>query len=110
MSFIESVISSPLWLLLLYVLPLILCLYGYIIRTWVNIRKDIAKRQEVKCCGHGYYESTDTIGNVVGRILVSFIPVINIFAALFDVAPEVFSRIFDRILKVLSYPIVPPCK
>lgn len=53
------------------------------------------------------YKPTDTVGTIVGRVLVSWLPVANLWAALFDLGPEVFGRFFRWIGKVFDQPLVP---
>jgi len=88
--------------LLLYWLPLAFCVYGYTARTWVNYRKDRAKRD-----GDGYYVPTDTVGDVLGRALMVVIPFANLLAAAFDLGPEVFGRFFAALARVFNQPLVP---
>lgn len=89
--------------LLLYWLPLGFCGYGYLMRTHRNYRKDKAKREEAG----GYYTPTDKLGTLIGRGLVSVIPVANLCAAVFDLGPEVFSRVIERLENVFNIPLVP---
>ena len=89
--------------LLLYWLPLAFCGYGYLLRTHRNYQKDKAKREEPG----GYYAPTDTLGTLIGRGLVSVVPVANLCAATFDLGPEVFGRAFKLIGEVFDQPLVP---
>ena len=113
LSKIMEIMQSPLWVSVLYLAPLTLCFYGYTIRTWINRNKDVKQRrdEENKVIGeYGHvvsYSPTDTIGTLVGRMIATVTPIVNIWAALFDVAPEVFNRFFKRIGKILDQPIVP---
>ncbi|MCU9931067.1 hypothetical protein OFL77_27425, partial [Escherichia coli] len=54
------------------------------------------------------YYPTDTIGDIIGRAIVSILPIANLWAASFDLAPKIFSRFFDAIAKAFSQPLVPP--
>ncbi len=49
------------------------------------------------------YRPTDTVGTLIGRAFVSFLPVANLWAAMFDLAPDVFERVFNQ-------PLVPEDK
>lgn len=89
----------------LYWLPLSLCAYGYTVRTWMNYQADVAARSS-----EVIYIPTDTIGTVVGRGLVSVLPVANIWAASFDVAPRLFSSFFGWLGRVFDQPLVPKKK
>ena len=94
----------------LYWAPLGLCVYGYTIRTWVNYRKDKANRDAVIHGDERFYAPTDTIGTLVGRALVAVLPIANLWASTFDVAPELFGRFFRWIGRVLDTPLVPRAK
>lgn len=87
----------------LYWLPLAFCSFGYVTRTARNFAKDRAARVKP---GSTYYP-TDTIGTLIGRALVSIVPLANVCAAAFDLAPEVFGRFFDWIGRVFNQPLVP---
>jgi hypothetical protein len=94
------------WLgILLFWMPGALCAYGYTVRTWVNYRKDLDNREKEK-----FYHPTDTIGTLLGRSIMTILPVGNLFAAAFDVGPEVFRRFFEWIGKVFDQPLVPQKK
>lgn len=91
------------WIALgLYWLPAAICVVGYTMRTARNYMVDKRDRETKK-----YYSPTDTIGSLIGRALVSFIPIGNLWAAMFDVSPEFFGRIFEWIGKVFDQPLVP---
>lgn len=85
----------------LYWVPLSLCVYGYTVRTWFNYQKDVKARDNEK-----HYSPTDTIGTLIGRGLASIIPVANLWAASFDVAPKLFTSFFTWIGKVFDVPLV----
>jgi len=92
----------------LYWAPLLLCAVGYTHRTWVNYQKDVNTRGVVLLAGRGYYCPTDRIGDILGRALVSSLPIANLWAACFDVAPRMFSKFFCWLSKVFNQPLVPP--
>ena len=89
--------------LLLYWLPLAVCLYGYTVRTWVNYRKDVRTRPAEE----RFYCPTDTLGDVLGRMLSTVLPFANLVAAVFDVAPGIFRSFFSFLHKAFSQPLVP---
>lgn len=94
------------WLgLLLYWLPLAVCLIGYVVRTWRNYQKDIKAR-----AADSIYTPTDTIGTLIGRALVSVVPVANLWASVFDLGPKIFGRFFKWIGNVFDQPLVPRIK
>lgn len=91
----------------LFWLPLVLDLVGYALRTWHEYQRDLQRRAaEDPEKGRFYYPEL-MIGHIVGRFLVSLIPIANLFAAIFNVAPELFGRFFQWVGKVLDYPLVP---
>lgn len=108
--------SSIYFGLLLYWLPLLLCVAGYTHRTFINYQKDIKKRAEVENILeenkeiHAYYSPTDTVGTIIGRILVCIVPCVNLWAAVFDIGPKFFSDFFCWIGKVFDIPLVPEIK
>lgn len=88
--------------LMLYWLPLSICSFGYTIRTWKNYQKDVENRDTKE-----FYSPTDTIGTLIGRGLASIIPVVNLWAASFDVATHIFSTFFKWLGRVFDQPLVP---
>lgn len=88
----------------LYWLPLAVCAVGYVVRTWKNFRDDRAKRTEK------YYTPTDTIGTLIGRGIISVVPVANLCAAAFDLAPDMLSGFINRLAKIFNQPLVPKPK
>ena len=106
--------------ILLYWVPTALCIVGYTVRTFRNVQTDVKRRKECEVAERmakvtetrscSYYTPTDTIGSLLGRALVSILPIANLWAAMFDVAPIMFKRIFDLFDKVFNQPLVPPRK
>lgn len=91
------------WLAIgLYWAPLSLCAFGYTVRSWRNYQKDMEKRAKEE-----HYYPSETLGDLIGRALVTVLPIANLWAALFDMAPEVFGRFFNWIGRVFSQPLVP---
>lgn len=91
------------WIALgLYWLPLGICCVGYIIRTWRNYRKDRRARDTEK-----YYTPTDTVGTLIGRGVVSVVPIANLYVAAFDLAPEMLGRFIERLGRIFDQPLVP---
>lgn len=87
----------------LYWLPAAFCAFGYLLRTAKNFRKDREKR----VTPGAYYSPTDTLGTLIGRAVLTILPIGNLLAGVFDLAPEVFGRFFDWIGKVFNQPLVP---
>lgn len=92
--------------IILYWIPLFFCIFGYTMRSAKNYIKDKEEREKDK----HYYVPTDTVGDLVGRFLISLVPIFNLIAAMFDLSPEVFSSFFRFINKFLDIPLVPKRK
>lgn len=91
------------WIALgLYWFPLAICSVGYTVRTWRNFRKDRKERETDK-----HYSPTDTVGTLIGRGIVSIVPIANLCAATFDLAPEMLGSFIERIGKIFDQPLVP---
>jgi len=110
--------------LLLYWLPMGVCSIGYLVRTWNNYHHDIAKRtaylqykarqKDIPLAEQkwgkddvSYYRPTDTIGALIGRGIMSIVPVCNLLAAVCDVAPSMLKGIFQTIGRIFDQPLVP---
>ena len=102
----------------LYWLPLSICAYGYTVRTWLNYQKDVTTREKSEADRRAaktdadlrvatYYAPTDTIGTLIGRGLAATLPVVNLWAACFDVAPRLFASLFKWFGRVFDQPLVP---
>lgn len=92
------------WLAIgLYWLPASLCAFGYTLRSWRNYQADLARRDRDTI----HYYPNETIGRLIGRAVVTIVPVANLWAAAFDVAPRLFSGVFDWIGRVFNQPLVP---
>lgn len=89
---------------LLYWLPLAFCIMGYTMRTAKNYMHD---RQSRDNPDSHYYSPTDTIGSLIGRAVVTVVPIGNIWAAMFDLSPEIFRSLFQWLDKVFNRPLVP---
>lgn len=113
--------------LLLYWLPLVVCVFGYTLRTWLNYQSDLlerelaeksrreavgtpAEKQPPWVSSIRIYAPTDTIGTLIGRALVSVVPVANLWASVFDLGPKIFGRFFKWIGNVFDQPLVPRIK
>ena len=79
--------------LFVYWIPLLVCLTVYLFRA-------IGKyKQDLKNCTEKYYTPTLTIGWVVGRLLGSIIPVVNLSCMTFDCLASLFKWI-DQFLDI----------
>ena len=89
--------------ILLYWVPSACCCVGYTARTANNYMQDKRQREEAGA----RYEPTDTIGALIGRAIVSALPVANLWAAAFDIAPKFLGGFFDWLDRVFNTPLVP---
>lgn len=95
----------------LYWLPLAVCAIGYTIRSAQDIQNDKRSRDKTMKDGRpNFYLPTITIGTLIGRGLVSVIPVANLCAAIFSVAPEFLGSFFTWIGNAFNQPLVPERK
>lgn len=101
---------------LLYWVPLAVCAYGYTVETFKNYQIDLSRRtqyegylmqKELTTAYVPHYYPTDTIGTIILRIIVSIIPVMNLWTSLFQVLPSLLSSFFKVIEKILDRPLVP---
>ena len=63
---------------LIYWVPTILCILKYTFKTVEDYRKDLVHMRKLKLGEIDYCLPADTLGNIISRILVSVIPVVNI--------------------------------
>jgi len=94
----------------IYWVPVSLCVFGYTLRTFNNYRHDLIQRRKSELKKVDYYSPTDTIGDIIGRAIVSVIPIANTWAATFDVAPKLFSKLFEFVGRIFDQPLVPEKK
>lgn len=108
--------------ILLYWVPLVLCIAGSTFEVKRRFLLDISERnaerakyerqlEEVQSGARftatNYYSPSITVGSILGMILLSIIPVINIFRAVFEHAPTLIKQIFDVVEKLFDIPLVP---
>lgn len=101
--------------ILLYWVPMLFCAVFYTIRTAEGYMADVRAREKAEASRHSeghpiWYEPRETIGGILGRALVSVAPVGNLWAALFDLSPKVFGRLFGWVGKMFDQPLVPKRK
>lgn len=94
---------------LVYWLPLSFCVVGYTLRTVRRVRED-AKERDKEAQKSGYYHPRETVGHIVGRAVVTVLPGVNMWAAVFSIAPDFFGRFFKWIGTALDQPLVPQYK
>ncbi len=109
-EFSKSTITFNNWIgFALYWVPMYMCVICYFYRTTVNYQRDRVERTAASKA-NVYYAPTDNVGIVVWRAVVSFIPILNLLALIFDLSPELFSRFYNFISMVLNKPLVPRFK
>ena len=105
---IETATFNSIFGICLYWMPFLLCVTGYTVRTVRNFQRDRKARAEKESDrSASYYSPTDTIGDLIGRALISVLPIGNLWAALFDVSPMVFEKLFLWISEAFNQPLVP---
>jgi len=72
----------------------------------VNYQKDLTARARQ---GENY-RPTDTVGDLIGRALVTTIPLANLWVAVFCFGPEYLGNFFRRIGALFNQPLVPKKK
>ena len=100
---VSNIKFNSMMAIFLYWTPLLFCLVFYTVRTAQNYMKDKKNRET----DPNHYYPTDTLGHVIGRIVASIMPIANIWAAIVDLGPKVFSSFFEWIGKVFDMPLVP---
>ena len=85
----------------LYWVPVAACLIGYTIRSWRHIQKDQKSRSR-----DDYYVPGITVGNLIGWFILSWIPIANLMATVFDLAPHFFERFFKAIGRIFDQPLI----
>lgn len=88
-----------------YWLPLSFCIISFTIITIRNYIEDREKR-EIKDPFY-YYNPTDTLGDLICRIILTTLPIINIITAL-CLLPGMFVDFFEWIRDIFDTPLVPP--
>lgn len=89
-----------------YWIPLALCAVGYTVRTAKEIKHDVNDRRQSDLSPHAYYYPSVTVGTIVGRLLLTAAPLINIAAFVTDLGIDMIGHAFDVISKTLDHPIV----
>ena len=117
---IDSILSywaNPWIAFFLYWLPLSLCTVGYTLRTFENYYKDVTNRDEYEKeksknpeSMAAYYSPTDTIGTLIGRAIVTIVPICNLWASVFDISPRLFGKLIRQIELIFNQPLVPKRK
>lgn len=89
----------------LYLASLVICLIGGTFLTIKEVRLDLHRRKNLKS-----YVPIVKVYDVIFRLVVSFIPMVNFCYACFEYLPEFFKFITRSIEKMMSQPLIPPLK
>lgn len=84
----------------LYWIPVVVCLIGYCIDFRNFYKSDLENYQK------SYYDPKLTIGAILGRLVLSFVPVCNLFIAVTRHIWRIIYRILDHFDFVLNIPII----
>jgi hypothetical protein len=90
--------------LLLYWLPLSVCAYGYTIQFWKQYRRELA------ACTEDNYRPSLTIGTIIGHTIIVGLPLANLWMAVFNIGPTLFSGFFSLVGQIFNTPLVGPKK
>jgi hypothetical protein len=86
-----------------YWLPMILCFIGYTGRTWYQIQE----LRRVKTKEYEYLRASPlTVGTLLGRLLLSVTPIVNIIALVFGLSYDMMNKAGTWIGNVLSFELV----
>lgn len=99
-TFITSFEFVSFLALVIYWTPLAICLATYFFR-WIGLY-----HRDLKQCNEKFYSPQLTVGLMIGHVLLSVIPCINLFALVFDCASSVLGwigRAFDMPLVRARY-------
>lgn len=115
---ISNFYNSIYFEIILYWIPVMICLLGYTYKTYQNYLLAIKRRdlsngefltllgEKIKVSNINYYK-TDTYGMIVLRIVFSFTPGLNIVVIFFDHIPKILGKYFNAFIDFLDSPIVP---
>lgn len=98
----------PQWVVVaFYWIPVALCAVGYTVRTAKEIKRDLNDRRQSDLSPHAYYYPSVTVGTIVGRLLLTVTPLINIAAFVSDLGLGMISRTYELACKAFDRPLVP---
>ena len=87
---------------LLYWVPVALCLVHASRQVAADVRHDISKR------GTNYYTPTVTVGTLLGWVFLCLTPAVNIVVAVFKACPDLLGSFFAWLGRVFDHPIISP--
>lgn len=86
-----------------YWLPMILCFVGYTGRTWYQIKE--LRRGRTDKYEYRHLDSI-TVGTILGRVLLSVTPIVNIIALVFGLSYDMMNKVGSWISNILSFELV----
>lgn len=95
--------------LVAYWLPLLVCLVGYLCKTWKQYREEVARSIECQQRNIGYITNL-TIGVIVSRVFATILPGLNVIAVAFDIGWPMLYTVVRFITNILDIPLVKPHK
>ena len=104
---IDTATFSSVMGIILYWVPVAICAIGYTIRTLVSCSSDYQNRKDYESGKNISYYPTETIVAIIGRALVCFIPIANLWISILDFGSTYLRNIFIVIEKIFCQPIVP---
>jgi hypothetical protein len=84
----------------LYWIPLAMCFLGYVLQTIKDYKADYVSHTS------NYYNPKLTIGVLVGRLLITILPVFNLFTAVFKQLPMLIGNFLDFLDQTLNIPLI----
>lgn len=95
-----------------YGVPALLALSGELLGIAEMYQDDVIRRREYERDvaarrGTAWYIPQLTVGKVAWRLLLPFVPVVNIFLTVFSVAPALLGTVLDWCERIFTRPLVP---
>ncbi len=100
-SFADTLFAGTLGLLL-YGFPVAVNAFAYSARTWADVQRDLARQRS----GAAWAGEVITVGTVVCRLLLTFVPLLNLLALVFDTAWSTIKWVYLRCEGLLNIPLV----
>lgn len=91
----------------LYWIPVAVCAIGFTLRTFKNCSKEVAHRKLYENHEISYYDPDETIGRIIGRFIVTFLPIVNLGIAVCDFGSTFVEGFIDWVHRIFNQPLVP---
>lgn len=114
-DFVLNFQFNSLFGILLYWLPVAICLVAGALDIRRLVAHDLVERDQIAkrkleasiSDRWIFYTPSIKVGDVIGIVLVSFIPVVNLLKSVFYCVPSLFGNGFKYFCKFLNIPLVP---